>query len=55
MYAPDRDQDLRWIRRAIDLASLCPLAAGTYSVGAVILDGSGTALTAGNSELERLA
>ncbi|MFF2927182.1 deaminase [Streptomyces celluloflavus] len=49
MYAPDRDQDLRWIRRAIDLAALCPPAAGAYSVGAVIVGEDGTELAAGYS------
>ncbi|MET8751342.1 deaminase [Streptomyces sp. NPDC004667] len=49
MYAPDRDQDLRWIQRAIDLAALCPPAAGAYSVGAVIVAEDGTELAAGYS------
>ncbi|MFE5519833.1 deaminase [Streptomyces virginiae] len=49
MYAPDRDQDLRWIQRAIDLAALCPPVAGAYSVGAVIVAEDGTELAAGYS------
>ncbi|KKD11003.1 deaminase [Streptomyces lividans] len=49
MYAPDRDQDLRWIQRAIDLAALCPPAAGAYSVGAVIVSEDGTELATGYS------
>lgn len=49
MYAPDRDQDLRWIRRAIDLATLCPPATGAYSVGAVIVGADGTELASGYS------
>ncbi|MGW2689466.1 deaminase [Streptomyces sp. NPDC001414] len=49
MYAPDRDQDLRWIKRAIDLAALCPPATGAYSVGAVIVGADGTELAAGYS------
>lgn len=49
MYAPDRDQDLRWIQRAIDLAALCPPAAGAYSVGAVIVGEDGTELASGYS------
>jgi diaminohydroxyphosphoribosylaminopyrimidine deaminase/5-amino-6-(5-phosphoribosylamino)uracil reductase len=50
MYdAADRDQDLRWIRRAIDLAALCPPAAGAYSVGAVIVGEDGTELATGYS------
>ncbi|MFF5788574.1 deaminase [Streptomyces sp. NPDC012693] len=49
MYAPDRDEDLRWMQRAIDLAALCPPAAGAYSVGAVIVIEDGTELAAGYS------
>ncbi|MFE5884380.1 deaminase [Streptomyces hydrogenans] len=49
MYVPDRDEDLRWMRRAIDLAALCPPAAGAYSVGAVIVAEDGTELAAGYS------
>ncbi|MFB9608656.1 deaminase [Streptomyces roseofulvus] len=49
MYAPDRDEDLRWMRRAIGLAALCPPAAGAYSVGAVIVAEDGTELAAGYS------
>ncbi|MEU6285048.1 deaminase [Streptomyces sp. NPDC047028] len=49
MYAPDRDQDLRWMQRAIDLAALCPPAAGAYSVGAVIVGEDGSELAAGYS------
>ncbi|MFH9968343.1 hypothetical protein ACH4PR_44780 [Streptomyces mirabilis] len=44
MYTPDRDQDLSWIQRAIDLAALCPPATGAYSVGAVIVGDDGTKL-----------
>lgn len=49
MHAPDRDQDLRWMQRAIGLATLCPPAAGAYSVGAVIVGEDGTELAAGYS------
>ncbi|MFI5635174.1 deaminase [Streptomyces sp. NPDC051664] len=49
MYVPDRDQDLRWIQRAIDLAALCPPAAGAYSVGAVIVGEDGAELATGYS------
>ncbi|MFD3533344.1 deaminase [Streptomyces sp. NPDC058664] len=49
MYAPDRDQDLRWMQRAISLAALCPPAAGAYSVGAVIVGEDGSELAAGYS------
>ncbi len=37
MYAPDRDQDLRWMQRAIGLAAFCPPSAGAYSVGVVVV------------------
>ncbi|MFD4483237.1 deaminase [Streptomyces sp. NPDC058471] len=46
---PDRDQDVRWMRRAIELAGLCPPAAGAYSVGAVIVGADGSELAAGYS------
>lgn len=49
MYTPGRDQDLRWMQRAIDLAALCPPAPGAYSVGAVIVGEDGTELAAGYS------
>ncbi|MEV7683243.1 deaminase [Streptomyces sp. NPDC088341] len=49
MYAPGRDQDLRWMQRAIDLAALCPPAPGAYSVGAVIVGEDGSELAVGYS------
>ncbi|MFF6888678.1 deaminase [Streptomyces sp. NPDC012421] len=49
MYVSDRDEDLRWMRRAIGLAALCPPAVGAYSVGAVIVAEDGTELAAGYS------
>ncbi|MBQ0867400.1 deaminase [Streptomyces sp. RK75] len=49
MYTPERDQDLRWMRHAADLAALCPPAAGAYSVGAVIVGMNGEELAAGYS------
>ncbi|MEU6996631.1 deaminase [Streptomyces sp. NPDC046465] len=49
MYAPGRDGDLHWMQRAIDLAALCPAAAGAYSVGAVIVGANGEELAAGYS------
>ncbi|MFH9959026.1 deaminase [Streptomyces roseolus] len=49
MHAPDREQDLRWMQRAIGLAALCPPAAGAYSVGAVIVAEDGTELAVGYS------
>ncbi|MER5501283.1 deaminase [Streptomyces sp. NPDC002561] len=44
-----QDEDVRWMRRAIGLAALCPPAAGAYSVGAVIVAEDGTELAAGYS------
>lgn len=49
MYAPARDEDLRWMRRAIDLAAFCPPAEGAFSVGAVIVDEGGAELSSGYS------
>lgn len=49
MPTSDREQDLRWMRRAIDLAALCPAIAGAYSVGAVIVGSDGTELSYGYS------
>ncbi|MFE9700543.1 deaminase [Streptomyces sp. NPDC006270] len=49
MHAPDRAQDLRWMQRAINLAALCPPAAGAYSVGAVIVGEDGAELASGYS------
>ncbi|MFI2241176.1 deaminase [Streptomyces chrestomyceticus] len=49
MHAPARDQDLRWMQRAIDLSALCPPAAGAYSVGAVIIGEDGTEMASGYS------
>jgi diaminohydroxyphosphoribosylaminopyrimidine deaminase/5-amino-6-(5-phosphoribosylamino)uracil reductase len=41
--------DQRWMRRAIDLARLCPPATGAYSVGAVIVDADGNEIAFGYS------
>lgn len=41
--------DQRWMRRAIDLARLCPPASGAYSVGAVIVDAGGHEIAFGYS------
>ncbi|MFE6630293.1 deaminase [Streptomyces rochei] len=49
MYAPDRWQDMQWMRRAISLAAMCPPAAGAYSVGALIVDEDGNEIAAGYS------
>ncbi|MFJ2745384.1 deaminase [Streptomyces sp. NPDC087440] len=49
MYAPDRDQDVSWMRRAIALAALCPPTAGAYSVGAIIVGEDGNELASGYS------
>ncbi|MGW2426620.1 hypothetical protein ACWC0C_47035 [Streptomyces sp. NPDC001709] len=46
MYTPDRDQDLRWMQRAIDLAALCPPTSGAFLVGAIIVGEDGTELAA---------
>lgn len=49
MYNPGHEQDVRWMRRAIALSELCPLAKGAYSVGAVIIDADGIELATGYS------
>lgn len=49
MYAPHYDEDLRWMRRALDLAALCHPAKGAYSVGAVIVGEDGVELATGYS------
>ncbi|MZE70930.1 deaminase [Streptomyces sp. SID5789] len=49
MYTQPRGRDLRWMRRAIDLAALCPPAVGAYSVGAVLVGGDGKELASGFS------
>jgi diaminohydroxyphosphoribosylaminopyrimidine deaminase / 5-amino-6-(5-phosphoribosylamino)uracil reductase len=41
----DRD----WLERAVELAYRCPPSAGAYSVGAVIVDGTGVELAHGYS------
>jgi diaminohydroxyphosphoribosylaminopyrimidine deaminase/5-amino-6-(5-phosphoribosylamino)uracil reductase len=41
--------DERWMRRAIELAHLCPPAAQAYSVGAVIVDQDGKEIACGYS------
>ncbi|MFE3515209.1 dihydrofolate reductase family protein [Streptomyces sp. NPDC059166] len=46
---PDRDLDLHWMRRAIELAAKCPPSEGAYSVGAVIVGSDGTELSHGYS------
>ncbi|MEV6263591.1 dihydrofolate reductase family protein [Streptomyces sp. NPDC051784] len=49
---PDREHDLRWMRRAIELAEKCPPSDGAYSVGAVIVGADGTELSHGYSREE---
>ncbi|MGA5498720.1 deaminase [Streptomyces cinereoruber] len=49
MRSIDRNEDVRWMQRAINLAALCPPATGAYSVGAVIVDEDGTELASGYS------
>jgi pyrimidine deaminase RibD-like protein len=44
-----RSTDERWMRRAIELAHLCPPAAAAYSVGAVIVDEDGKEIAWGYS------
>ncbi|MFE2481061.1 deaminase [Streptomyces sp. NPDC059389] len=41
--------DEEWMRRAISLSGLCPPSPGAYSVGAVLVDGSGMELAYGYS------
>ncbi|WP_329176620.1 MULTISPECIES: deaminase [unclassified Streptomyces] len=41
--------DRRWLARAIDLAALCPPAAGAFSVGAVIVGADGAEISNGHS------
>lgn len=42
-------RDLHWMRRAIDLAALCPPSTSAYSVGSVIVDADDTELAHGYS------
>lgn len=44
-----RPGDERWMRRAIELAHLCPPADQAYSVGAVIVGEDGTEIASGYS------
>ncbi len=46
---PSVPDDLRWMRVAIALAQRCRPVAGAYSVGAVIVDGSGAEIARGYS------
>lgn len=48
MTTPTAD-DLRWMRRAIELSRQCPPAQGAYSVGAVIVDEHGAEIAFGYS------
>lgn len=43
------EQDLHWMRRAIELSKRCPPAEGAYSVGAVIVGADGVQLSDGFS------
>jgi diaminohydroxyphosphoribosylaminopyrimidine deaminase/5-amino-6-(5-phosphoribosylamino)uracil reductase len=43
------EQDLHWMRRAIELSTQCPPAEGAYSVGAVIVGADGEQLSDGFS------
>lgn len=44
-----RAEDEYWMRKAIELAYLCPPAEGAYSVGAVIVDADGQEIANGHS------
>jgi diaminohydroxyphosphoribosylaminopyrimidine deaminase / 5-amino-6-(5-phosphoribosylamino)uracil reductase len=43
------EQDRHWMRRAIELAHMCPPAEGAYSVGAIIVDAQGVEIANGYS------
>ncbi|WP_028936087.1 deaminase [Pseudonocardia spinosispora] len=45
----NRAEDEYWMRKAIELAYLCPPAEGAYSVGAVIVDAGGREISTGYS------
>jgi diaminohydroxyphosphoribosylaminopyrimidine deaminase / 5-amino-6-(5-phosphoribosylamino)uracil reductase len=44
-----REEDERWMRRAVSLAWQCPPSGTAFSVGAVIVDAAGTELSYGFS------
>jgi diaminohydroxyphosphoribosylaminopyrimidine deaminase/5-amino-6-(5-phosphoribosylamino)uracil reductase len=46
---PLHEQDLHWMRRAVELAAKCPPSSTAYSVGAVIVGGDGVQLADGFS------
>lgn len=43
------DDDLRWMRKAIELSLLCPPSDTAFSVGAVIVDAEGNEIATGYS------
>ncbi|MEV8529248.1 deaminase [Streptomyces sp. NPDC052000] len=43
------DDDLVWMRRAIELSRLCPPAPGAFSVGAILVDAGGQEFARGYS------
>lgn len=50
MTRPDpADDDIRWMRYAIELAHRCPAASGAYSVGAILVDEHGNEISSGFS------
>jgi diaminohydroxyphosphoribosylaminopyrimidine deaminase/5-amino-6-(5-phosphoribosylamino)uracil reductase len=46
---PSGTDDVRWMRRAIELAHRCEPVPGAYSVGAVVVDSSGAEIAYGFS------
>ncbi|MFE6589062.1 deaminase [Streptomyces sp. NPDC057781] len=49
MSSRDRERDLHWMRRAVQLARLCPPSQSAYSVGAVVVGADGSELASGYS------
>ncbi|MDT0610455.1 deaminase [Streptomyces lancefieldiae] len=49
MSTSSRERDLHWMRRAVELARLCPPSEGAYSVGAVVVGADGRELASGYS------
>jgi diaminohydroxyphosphoribosylaminopyrimidine deaminase / 5-amino-6-(5-phosphoribosylamino)uracil reductase len=43
------DDDLRWLREAIELSKRCPPSASAFSVGAVLVSEAGSVIAAGHS------
>jgi pyrimidine deaminase RibD-like protein len=47
--AAHTDADLRWLREAVELSRRCPPSDSAFSVGAVLVSGSGDVITTGFS------